>query len=95
MNNGRKKYVQINNHTSSDQIFALLDHVESDEKEDIEELMDDSDTKLFANDKDIENIAPDSDNADIWTPEASIHNVNEKEQGKISKNQLDPISVET
>ena len=61
----RKKYVQINNHTSSDQIFALLDHVESDEKEDIEELMNDSDTKLFANDKDIENIAPDSDNADI------------------------------
>ena len=42
MNNNRKKYVQINNHTSSDKIFALLDNVRSDEEEDIEELMSDS-----------------------------------------------------
>ena len=92
----RKKYVQINNHTSSDQIFALLDHVQSDEKEDIEELMNDSDTKFFANDKDIENIAPDSGNADIWTPEASIHIVNEKEWKNIKKPASgNPISVET
>ena len=49
--------------------------------------MNDSDTEFFANDKDIENIVPDSDNADILTPEANIHIVkdNEKEQGK--KNQ--------
>ena len=46
--------------------------------------MNDSDTEFFANDKDIENIVPDSDNADILTPEANIHIVkdNEKEQGK-------------
>ena len=35
--------------------------------------MNDSDTEFFANDKDIENIAPDSDKADILTPEANIH----------------------
>ena len=93
MNNNRKKYVQINNHTSSDQIFALLDNVQSDEEEDIEEFMDDSDTEFFANDEDIENIFPDSDNADILTPEASIHIVkdNEIEQGKNSKSKLEDV----
>ena len=49
--------------------------------------MTDSDTEFYANDKDIENIVPDSDNADILTPEASINFVkdNEKEQGKNAK----------
>ena len=60
MNNNRKKYVQINNHTFSDQMFVFLDNVQSDEEEHIEELMNDSDTEFFANDKDIENIVPDS-----------------------------------
>ena len=89
MNNNRKKYVQINSHTTSDQILELLDNVQRDEEEDIEELMNDSDTEFFANDKDIENIVPDSDNADILIPEANIHIVkdNEKEQGKKIKNQ--------
>ena len=49
MNKNRKKYVQINNHTSSDQIFALLDNVQSDDEEDIEELVNDSDKRFFAN----------------------------------------------
>ena len=59
MNNNRKKYVQIKNHTFSDQILALLDNAQSDEEEDIEELMNDSDTVFAANDKDIDNIVPD------------------------------------
>ena len=92
----QKKYVQINNHTSSDQIFALLDNVQSDEEEDIEELMNDSDTEFFANDEDIENIISDSDNADILTPEASIHIVkdNEEEQGKNSKSKLEEVQFQ-
>ena len=80
MNNNRKKYVQVNNHASSDQIFALPDNVQSDEEEDVEELMNDSDTEFFANDEDIENIVSDSDNADILTPEASIHIVKDNEK---------------
>ena len=44
MNNNRKKYVQISNHTSSDEIFELLDNVQSDEGKNIKELMNDSDT---------------------------------------------------
>ena len=72
MNNNRKKYVKINNHTFSDQILPLLDNVQSDDKEDIEELMNNSDAEFFANDEDLENIVPDSNNADMLTPEASI-----------------------
>ena len=44
MNNNRKKYVQIRNDTSSDEIFELLDNVQSDEGKNIKELMNDSDT---------------------------------------------------
>ena len=58
--------------------------------------MNDSDTEFFANDEDIENIVSDSDNADILTPEASIHIVkdNENEQGKNLKNKLDEIQFQ-
>ena len=82
MNNSRSKYVQNNNLTSSDQIFALLDNFQNNEKEDIEELMNDSDAEFFAYDEDIEKIVPDSDNADSLTPEASIHIVKDNEKGK-------------
>ena len=87
MNNDRKKYVQIKNHTSSNQIFALVDNVQSDEEEDIKELMNDSDTEFFGNDEDIE---------DILTPEASIHIVkdNEKEQGKNSESKLEEVKFQ-
>ena len=70
------------------QIFALLDNVQNDEEEDIEELMNDSDTELFANDEDIENIVPDSNIADILTPEASIYFVEDRNREKISKASL-------
>ena len=61
-------------------------NVQSDGEEDIEELMDDSDTEFFANDKDIENIVP----------EANIHIVkdNEKEQGKKSKTKLKEVQFQ-
>ena len=87
MNNDRKKYVQIKNHTSSNQIFALLDNVQSDEEEDIKELMNDSDTEFFRNDEDIE---------DILSPEASIHIVkdNEKEQEKNSESKLEEVQFQ-
>ena len=52
--------------------------------------MNDSDTEFFANGENIENIVPNSDNADILTPEASVHIAKgkENEQGKIRKASL-------
>ena len=93
MYNNRKKYVQIKNHTSSYQIFALLDNVQNDEEEDIEKLINDSDTEFLAIGKDIEIIVLHFDNADILTPEASTHIAedNEKEKGKNSKSKLEEV----
>ena len=48
------------------------------------------DIEFFANDQDIESIAPDSDNADILTHEVSIHIVKimKRNRGKIRKTSL-------
>ena len=46
MNNKRKKYTKIDRETGSDDIFALLDEVNSDLEGDIDKLMNDSDTEF-------------------------------------------------
>ena len=46
--NGRKRYFHIDENASSEQIYSLLDDVESDEKNDIDNLMNDSDTEFIA-----------------------------------------------
>ena len=46
-NNKRKKYVGIDRNTRSEEIFGLLDEVNSAQEEDIENLMNDSDTEFI------------------------------------------------
>ena len=48
--------------------------------------MNNSGTEFFANYEDIENIVPDSDNADILTPEACIHIFKDNEGTKENSN---------
>ena len=43
-----KKYFHIHSGTSTDQIFAFLDTAQSDNKDKIHKLMNDSDTKFLA-----------------------------------------------
>ena len=76
------------------QIFALLDNVQNDEEEDIEELMNDSDTELFSNDEDIENIVADSNIANILTPEASIYFVEDRNREKNLKNKIEELQFQ-
>lgn len=45
MDNGRKKFVNVKKLSSGD-IYANLDSIESDEEEEIENLMNDSDTEF-------------------------------------------------
>ena len=47
LNNKRKKYVGIDRNTRSEEIFGLLDEVNSAQEEDIENLMNDSDTEFI------------------------------------------------
>ena len=44
--NGRKRYFHIDENTSSEQMHALLDDVESADEDDIENLMNDLKKKL-------------------------------------------------
>ena len=52
MDNARKKYVNIER-LSSGEIFALLDSTESDDEGDIENIMNDSDTKFVTEDESV------------------------------------------
>ena len=45
--NGRKRYFHIYENTSSEQIHALLDDVESADENDIDNLINDSDVELI------------------------------------------------
>ena len=45
---GRKRYFHIDENASSEQIYSLLDDVESDDKNNIDNLMNDSDTEFIA-----------------------------------------------
>ena len=47
LNNKRKKYVGIDRNTRSEEIFGLLDEVNSAQEEVIENLMNDSDTEFI------------------------------------------------
>ena len=71
-NNNRKKYFHIDSGTSSDVIFAILDDVMSDEEEDIDNLMNDSDTEFIAD----ENVDLSTNNCaevSLLTPTANVH----------------------
>ena len=46
--NKRKKYISISK-SSSEEIYAMLDEVESDLDKDIDQLVNDSDTEFVAN----------------------------------------------
>ena len=46
--NSRKRYFHIDENASSEQIYALLDVVGSADKDDIDNLMNDSDTEFIA-----------------------------------------------
>ena len=51
MTNGRKRYFHIDENASGEQIYALLDHVESADEDDIDNLMNGSDTEFIAKEK--------------------------------------------
>ena len=48
MNNNQKSPFHINSGASTDQVFTLLDAVQSDNEDEIDELMNDFDTECIA-----------------------------------------------
>ena len=75
MNNNRKIYFCVNSSISTDQIMALLDTVQSDNKDEIDKQINDSDMEIIAL-EDIE-LTDNPDNASFLTQEANAHVVDE------------------
>ena len=78
--NKRKKYITICK-SSSEEIYAMLDDVESDIDEDIDQLVNDSDTEFVA-EEDLPECPPQSSNNNVLTPEANIHFLQEAKSEK-------------
>ena len=78
--NGWERYFHIAENASSEQIYALLDDVESADNDDIGNLMNDSDTEFIAE----EAITQASITQDtcLTTPEANLHVVPSDNQSK-------------
>ena len=69
--NGKtERYVRIDRETGSNKIFAIFEEIESEAESDMENLLEDSDTKFIAEDK-----IPDTneDTHQLLTPEAVVH----------------------
>ena len=69
--NGWGRYFHIAENASSEQIYALLDDVESADKDNIGNLMNDSDTEFIAEEK-ITQVSITQDTC-LTTPEANLH----------------------
>ena len=78
--NGRKRYFHIDENASSKQIYALLDDVKSADEDDIDYLMNNSDTELIA-EEEITQAASTQDTS-LTTPEANLHVVPSDNQSK-------------
>ena len=66
MNKNRKIYFHVDSGTSADQIFALLDTVQSDYEDEIDQIMNDYDKEFITPEK-IE-LTDNPDNATLLTP---------------------------
>ena len=68
---GRKRYFSIDENSSSKEIYALLDDIDSGDELDVDNLVNDSDTELMVE----RQTQPEEEIQDtsIFTPEASTH----------------------
>ena len=78
--NGRKRYFHIGENASSEQIYALLDGVESADEDDIFNLMNDSDTQFIAEEEITQ--AASTQNTSLTAPEANYPVVPSDNQSK-------------
>ena len=76
----RKRYFHIDENASSEQIYALLDDVESAEEDDMDNLMNGSGTEFIA-EEEITQAASTQDTY-LTTPEANLHAVTSDNQLK-------------
>ena len=71
LNNKRKNYVKIDRETGSYEIIALLDEVRSDPENDIDNLMNDSDTEFVLKESLENELNSDDDSLNLLVLEAN------------------------
>lgn len=83
MNSSKKRYIRINENTATEEIYGLLDAVESDTEETIENLLEDSDTEFYTEE---ELTIPDSDSRAriVSAASANVHVLSELPQAQIN-----------
>ena len=72
--NNRRTYIHIDRETGSNEIYAMLDEIESDTESDIENPLEDSDTQ-YISEEPIPNNKEESHR--VLTSEATVHVENE------------------
>ena len=77
---GRKKYFIIHENISSEQIYALLDNIASDNEEETVNLINNSVTKFIADEEIL--LANNTLDTSLTTPGANIHVVGDNEESK-------------
>ena len=77
--NNRKKYIHIDRETGSNEIYAMLDEIESHTESDIENLFEDSDTGHISEEPIPSNK---EESHHVLTPEATVHVENESLDGE-------------
>ena len=82
MTNGRKRYFNIDKNASTEQIYALLDDVESVDQDYIDSLMNDSHTEFLTEIKQAAILQ----NISLTTAEANLHIVPSDNQSKKKEN---------
>ena len=75
MNNNQKRCFHIDSGNSTDEIFTLLDTVQSDNEDELDELLNDSDTEFIAPEE--LKLNDNLDNATVLTPKANVHVVDQ------------------
>ena len=91
--NRRKRYFQIDENASSEQIYALLDDAESADEDDIDNVMNDSDTEFIA-EEEIKQATSTQDTS-LTTPDVNLHVVPSDNQSKKKETQLEHDVVTT
>ena len=78
-----QRYFHVDKNSSSEQIYALLDYLESANEDDIDNLINDSDTEFIA-EEEITQAASTQDSS-LTTPEANLHAAPRENQSKKKK----------
>ena len=92
--NGRKRYFHIDRKASSEQIYALIDDVESAHEDNIDNLMNNLDTEFIA-EEEITQTASTQDTS-LTTPEANLHVAQSgKEERKEQKRRIMGVDQES